>query len=53
MTGTAVFAMQADSPEFQKDLDAARMELAALRDHVTSKAGGCEAEAGTLSENPY
>lgn len=31
MTATGVFAMQSDSTEFQKDLDAARMELAALR----------------------
>ena len=53
MTATAVFTMQPDSTEFQKDLDAARMELAALRAHVTSKAGGCEAEAETLSKSPY
>lgn len=53
MTGTAVFAMQSDSPEFQKDLDAARLELRALRAHVTSKPTECEAEAETLSKSPY
>jgi acid phosphatase (class A) len=53
MTATAVFAMQSDSPEFQKDLDAARMELTALRAHIKSKPTGCETEAETLSKNPY
>jgi acid phosphatase (class A) len=53
MAATTVFAMQSDSPEFQKDLDAARTELAALRAHASSKPTGCEAEAATLSKNPY
>jgi acid phosphatase (class A) len=53
MTGAAVFAMQSDSPEFQKDLDAARTELARLRAHLNSKPTGCEAEAETLIKNPY
>jgi acid phosphatase (class A) len=53
MTATSVFAMQLSSPEFRKDLDAARMELATLRARVKSKPEGCEAEAATLSKNPY
>jgi acid phosphatase (class A) len=53
MTATAVFAMQSASPEFHKDLDAARKELAALRAHATPKLAGCEAEIETLSKTPY
>jgi acid phosphatase (class A) len=53
MTATAVFAMQSESLEFQKDFDAARTELAQLRAHVNSKPTGCEAEAETLLKNPY
>ncbi len=53
MTATSVFAMQASSPEFHKDFDAARKELTALRAHAKSKPAGCGAEAETLSKNPY
>jgi acid phosphatase (class A) len=53
MTGAAVFAMQSGSPEFQKDLDAARTELARLRAHTSSKPAECEAEAETLLKYPY
>jgi acid phosphatase (class A) len=53
MTGAAVFAMQSDSPEFQKDLDAARTELVHLRAHINSKPAECEAEAATLLKYPY
>jgi acid phosphatase (class A) len=53
MIGAAVFAMQADSTAFQKDLDAARTELVRLRAHITSKPTGCEAEAETLLKYPY
>ncbi len=53
MTATAVFAMQLQAPEFQKDLDSARTELAAFRAHFSSKPTGCDAEAETLSKNPY
>ncbi len=53
MTGAAVFAMQSDSPEFQKDLEAARAELARLRAHLNSKPAGCEAEDETLLKYPY
>lgn len=53
MTATAVFAMQASSPEFHEDLDAARKELDALRAREKSKLSGCEAEAKTLSKSPY
>jgi acid phosphatase (class A) len=53
MTATAVFAMQSGSPEFRKDFDAARMELAGLRAQVTLKPDGCEKDAETLSKSPY
>jgi len=53
MTVTAVFAMQASSPEFQRDIDAARMELAALRAGAKQQPAGCEVEAKTLSKSPY
>jgi acid phosphatase (class A) len=54
MTATAVFAMQSESPEFQRDFDAARTELARLRAHINSKPIGCAAEAETLSKYyPY
>ncbi len=53
MTASVVFAMQSDSAEFQKDLDAARSELARLRAHIKSAPAGCEAEAKTLLKNPY
>jgi acid phosphatase (class A) len=52
-TASAVFEMQDHSPEFHRDLDAARTELAALRARATSKPTGCEAEAKTLSKSPY
>lgn len=53
MTATSVFAMQESSPEFRRDLDAARTELAELRAHSTSKPAACDAEAETLSKSPY
>jgi acid phosphatase (class A) len=53
MTATSVFAMQQSSPEFLRDLDAARAELAELRARSKSKPAACEAEAETLSKNPY
>jgi len=53
MTATSVFAMQESSPEFHRDLDAARKEVAALRAGAKSKPEGCDAEAETLSKSPY
>jgi acid phosphatase (class A) len=53
MTATAVFAMQMSSPEFRKDLDAARTEFASLRAAEKAKPTGCEVEFRTLSSNPY
>jgi acid phosphatase (class A) len=53
MTATAVFAMQASSAEFQREFDAARTELAALRSGAKQKPAACEAEAKTLSKSPY
>jgi acid phosphatase (class A) len=53
MTATSVFAMQESSPEFHRDFEAARTELAGLRAHSTSKPVGCEPEAETLSKSPY
>jgi hypothetical protein len=53
MTATGVFAMQMSSPEFRKDLDAARTEFASLRAAAKAKPAGCEVEARTLSNNPY
>jgi acid phosphatase (class A) len=53
MTATSVFAMQQDSPEFHRDFDAARAELAELRARSKSKPVACQAEAETLSKNPY
>jgi acid phosphatase (class A) len=53
MTATAVFAMQMSSPEFRKDLDAARTEFASLRAAAKAKPAGCEVESRTLSNNPY
>jgi hypothetical protein len=52
MTATAVFAMQVNSPEFRKDLDAARTEFASLRARAKMKPAGCEAEAHVLAEAP-
>jgi acid phosphatase (class A) len=53
MTATSVFALQQSSPEFHRDLDAARAELAELRALSKSKPAACESEAETLSKNPY
>jgi acid phosphatase (class A) len=53
MTATSVFAMQQSSPEFHRDFDAARAELANLRARPESKTAACEAEAEMLSKNPY
>ncbi len=53
MTATAVFAMQMNSPEFRKDLDAALTELASLRAAAKAKPEACDAESRVLSNNPY
>jgi acid phosphatase (class A) len=53
MTATAVFALQMSSPEFRKDLDAARTELASLRTTAKAKPANCEAESQVLSKDPY
>lgn len=53
ITASAVFAMQMTSPEFRKDLDAARMEFATLRSSAMTKPSGCEAEADLLAQSPY
>jgi acid phosphatase (class A) len=53
MTATSVFAEQQDSPEFHRDFDAARAELAELRALAKPKPAACQAEAETLSKNPY
>jgi acid phosphatase (class A) len=53
MTGTAVFAMQENSGEFRKDLEAAKAEIAALRAEKDVQPAGCEAEAKTLAASPY
>jgi acid phosphatase (class A) len=53
MTAEAVFAMQMSSPEFHKDLDAARTEFASLRAVAKAKPEACDVESRTLSNNPY
>lgn len=53
MTATAVFAMQMSSPEFRRDLAAARTELTSLRAAEKTKPAGCEAQAQILSKDPY
>jgi len=53
MTATSVFAMQSNSREFRADFDAARAELASLRDKEKSKPENCQAEAATLAKSPY
>ena len=53
MTATAVFTMQAGSPQFHADFESARNELAGLRAGAKSKPAGCEAEAKALAKNPY
>lgn len=53
MTAASVFAMQQSSPEFHRDLEAARSELAELRARSKSKPAACELETETLSKNPY
>jgi acid phosphatase (class A) len=53
MTASAVFAMQMDSPEFRKDLDAARMEFSALTGTAKAKTAECQAEAHVLATAPY
>ncbi len=53
MTAAAVFAMQMSSPEFHKDLDAARTEFASLQAAARTKPEACDVESRTLSNNPY
>lgn len=53
LTATAVFAMQQNSSEFRKDLEAARTELASLRAAATAKPSRCEEEAQLLAKDPY
>jgi acid phosphatase (class A) len=53
MTATAVFAMQSNSSEFQKDLERARSELSSLKGVAKPKPASCEAEAQILSKDPY
>lgn len=53
LTATAVFAMQMSAPEFGKDLDAARTELASLQATAKARPASCEAEAQILSKDPY
>jgi hypothetical protein len=53
MTASAVFDMQMSSPEFKKDLEAARAEFASLRSEVRQQPADCEAQAGLLSKDPY
>lgn len=53
MVASAVLAMQMTSPEFRKDLDAARKELETVQASERTKPAGCEAEAQTLAKNPY
>jgi acid phosphatase (class A) len=53
MTATAVFAMQENSVEFRKDLEAARTELASLRAAAKPTSSRCEEEAQLLTKDPY
>jgi acid phosphatase (class A) len=53
MTASAVFALQISSPEFTKDLEAARAEFASLKRGAPKNQADCEAEAGLLSKDPY
>jgi acid phosphatase (class A) len=53
MTSTAVFAAQQASAEFRADVDAARAELAALRQSATVDGAACAAQASLISQAPY
>jgi len=53
MTAAAVYALQAGSAEFHKDLVAAREELEELKKSGKDKPAGCEAEIQTLAKDPY
>jgi len=53
MTATVVFAAQNASAAFHADLEAARIELAALRAASKTKPEGCALEAEVLSRNAY
>jgi acid phosphatase (class A) len=53
MTATAIFAAQNASAAFHADLEAARIELAALRATSKTKPEGCALESEILSSNPY
>ena len=53
MTASAVFALQMSSPEFTKDLEAARTEFASLKLGSGQKPTNCQVEAGLLSKDPY
>jgi acid phosphatase (class A) len=53
MTAAAVFAMQQDSSEFRKDLEAARMELSSLKAAAKANPSRCEEETKVLAKDPY
>jgi len=53
MTASTVFDMQMTSPEFRKDLEAARVEFASLKREPRQKPSDCEADADLLSKDPY
>lgn len=53
MTASAVFDMQMSSPEFKKDLEAARAEFASLKSEIRESPSNCEAQAGLVSKDPY
>jgi acid phosphatase (class A) len=53
MTATSVFAVQNASPEFHADVEAAKVELAALRTPAKAKPESCAVETQTLSKNPW
>jgi len=53
MTASAVFALQMNSPEFKKDLETARSEIASLKREARKQTIDCESEAKLLSKDPY
>jgi acid phosphatase (class A) len=53
MTATAVFAAQHASAAFRADLDAAKAELAALRNGASPDTASCALELKTLAKDPF
>ncbi len=53
LLGASLFAMLQGSPEFQKDLQAARAEARALAAKHAPAPPACEQDAATLSVSPY